>query len=114
MAKKKKTTSSKPPKKTDEELFGLLDKKVACGEYVFKKHARMRQKDRSINDLDVLNILEGKQQYKRRRNKSKDKYEEGYNDWNYCIEGSNLDEKKIRIIISFEDGLIPIITVMWI
>ena len=115
MAKKKKPQKEiKPAKKTDKELLELLDKKIVAGDYVFKKHARQRQKDRTITDLEVLDILEGKSKRNRHRNKSKDKYEKGRKDWNYCIEGKNLDEKEIRIIISFEDEMIPIITVMWI
>jgi len=61
-----------------------------------------------------LDILEGRDGRKRRRNKSKDKFEVGREDWNYCIEGINLDNEKIRIIISFAEGQVPIITIMWI
>ncbi len=104
----------KPKKKTDKELFTLLDQKIASAEYVFKKHARQRQIDRAISDLEVLDILEGKKNRNRHRNKMKDKFEAKREDWNYCIEGQNLDKNKIRIIISFEDNMIPIITVMWI
>lgn len=107
-------TTKKPKKKTDKELFSLLCTKITNAEYVFKKHARQRQIDRTISELEVLDILEGKKKRNRHRNKLKDKFEEGREDWNYCIEGQNLDEKKIRIIISFEDNMIPIITVMWI
>jgi hypothetical protein len=105
---------TKPKKKSDKELFALLDIKIANAEYIFKKHARQRQIDRTISELEVLDILEGKSRRNRHRNKNKDKYEEGREDWNYCIEGQNLDKKKIRIIISFESNMIPIITVMWI
>jgi len=52
--------ANKPIKKTDTEFFALLDTKIIGGEYIFKKHARSRQKDRSITDLEVLGILEGK------------------------------------------------------
>ena len=84
------------------------------GEYIFKKHSRQRLKDREITDIEVLNILEGKKGRKRHRNKEKYKYEIVGEDWNYCIEGVNHDDFKIRIIVSFEQGLLPIITVMWI
>jgi len=104
----------KPSKKADEEFFGLLTSKIAKGDYFFSKHARQRQKDRIITDLEALNILEGRDGRKRRRNKSKDKFEAGREDWNYCIEGINLDNEKIRIIISFAEGQVPIITIMWI
>jgi hypothetical protein len=35
-----------------------------------------------------------------------------HHDWNYCIEGYDVDEQKIRIIISFDANLMLIITVM--
>ena len=104
----------RPNKKNDYDLYNLLFKKESSGEYVFKKHAKLRQKDRSISDLDILGILVGKKNKKRRRNKGKDKFENKHQDWNYCIEGLNLENRKIRIIISFEDNLLLIITAMWI
>lgn len=62
-------TIKKPKKKTDKELFDLLDTKIANAEYVFKKHARQRQDYRRISDLEVLDILEGKNKRSRHRNK---------------------------------------------
>lgn len=50
----------RPNKKNDYDLYNLLSKKESSGEYVFKKHAKIRQKGRSISDLDILNILAGK------------------------------------------------------
>jgi hypothetical protein len=111
---KKTIIVNDPLKKSDKELYELLTSKIFTGEYVFKKHSRQRQNDRNISDIEVLDVLEGKKGRKRHRNKEKDKYETGRSDWNYCIEGVNIDNKAIRIIISFEDGLMPIITVMWI
>jgi hypothetical protein len=70
--------------------------------------------ERAILEITVLDILEGRSLSKRRRNKRKDKFEEGAYDWSYCIEGEDRNNKKIRIIVTFEDNLMPIITVMWI
>lgn len=102
----------KPVKKTDNELYLLLESKVRSGNYIFLKHAKDRQKERYISDLDVLNILEGKFGFRRKRNKTKDHYENGRQDWNYCIEGVDLDQSYIRIIVSFMNNLMPIITVI--
>ena len=104
--------STKPAKKSDAMLFDLLVKKIKKWSYVFLKHAKKRLKDRNINDLSVLDILENKPGRRRKRNKSKDKYEVGHQDWNYCIEGYNLDNLKIRIIVSFIDDLMAIITMI--
>lgn len=104
----------KPLKKTDKELWTLIEDKIQSGDYLFLPHAKMRQRDRDINDLEVLDILENKAKRIRRRNKRKDCYREAFTDWNYCIEGFGLDgDYKIRIIISFkEDENLLIITVI--
>src|SRR5688500_635100 len=96
--------NKKPLKKSDSHLWALVDEKVSKKNYVFLPHAKARQKDRKINDLMVLDILENKPGRRRQRNKKLDKYITGYVDWSYCIEGWDLDmENKIRIIISFEE-----------
>ena len=102
----------KPDKKTELELWTLLNEKISNGSYFFLRHAKERLKDREITDIDVLDILENKNNRKRKRNKSKDTYISGYQDWNYCIEGNDLDGKKIRIIISFDKELMLVITVI--
>jgi hypothetical protein len=107
-----KKSQKKPVKKKDSQVYSLTEDKIAMGEYIFLNHAKQRLKDRSIIDIDVLDILEGKKDRNRRRNKSKDKYELGHKDWNYCIEGSNLDGIKIRIIISFDEDNVLVITVI--
>ncbi|MCF6808516.1 DUF4258 domain-containing protein [Thiotrichales bacterium 19S9-12] len=102
----------KPAKKSDKELLFLLKDKINKKEYRFLKHAKQRQKERHISDLDVIRILRGDNEYCQKRNKKLDKYEEGREDWNYCIEGKNIDNENIRVIISFEKNLMPIITVI--
>jgi hypothetical protein len=100
----------KPTKKIDKELWNLIELKIKNTEYVFLTHAKKRQIDRAIADIDILNLLENKKG--RKRNKSKDTYTSGYEDWNYCIEGVDLDNKKIRVIISFNSELMLVITVI--
>jgi len=102
----------KPKKKSDNLLYKLIATKIANGQYLFSKHAKQRQKDRKISDLDVLKILEGNKGRRRKRNKSRDKYEEGQQDWNYCFEGYDIDENKIRIILSFKEEWLFIVTVI--
>ena len=102
----------KPVKKSDGELFELISEHIEYGNYIFLKHAKQRLEERAILDIEVLDILEGKPGRKTKRNKSKDKHEEGRHDWNYCIEGASLDGEKIRVIVSFDEDLMPIITVV--
>ncbi len=103
----------KPTKKSDKELWNLIEQQIRNGNYLFLPHAKKRQKDRSINDYEVLEILINKVNRKRQRNKRKDIFIKGFQDWNYCIEGLDVDENKIRIIISFEKEVtLLIITVI--
>lgn len=102
--------SDKPIKRTDRELYSLLAAKVSSGDYIFLKHARLRQQDRQISELDVIHILKG--DAGRKRNKRKDSYDPGKEDWKYCFEGFDIDGLKIRIIITFEDEYLLVITVI--
>ncbi len=94
-----KPSHTKPIKKTDKEIDQLLQQKIDTRNYFFVNHAKQRLSEREILDIDVLNILEEKYGCKKFRNPSKDKYVEGYQDWNYCFEGKNCDDEIIRIII---------------
>lgn len=111
MVKKKQ---GKPVKKADKELWAIIEKCIADKDYFILPHAKQRQSDRNITDIDILDILENKKNRKRKRNKKKDTYTDGFLDWNYCIEGQGLDkENKIRIIVSFnEESNLLVITVM--
>lgn len=108
-----KSKNEKPVKKTDKELFAIIEKCTADKDYIILPHAKKRQIDRNITDIDILDILENKGNRKRKRNKKKDEYEDGFIDWKYCIEGLDLDEEtKIRIIISFDESNLLVITVI--
>lgn len=110
MVKNKKV---KPAKKTDKELWAIIEKCTADNGYIILPHAKKRQIDRDITDIDILDILENKEDRKRKRNKKKDEYKDSFIDWNYCIEGLDLEKNKIRIIVSFnEKSSLLVITVV--
>jgi hypothetical protein len=80
-------------------------------------HSKQRVRERNVSELDVIYLLSGKKNYGRKRNKKKDSYEASSitdlaQDWKYCIEGFDVDGKKLRVIITFTDDLMPIITVI--
>lgn len=95
----------------------LIEEKIKEGSYIFLPHAKQRLIERNISDLDVIYVLSGKKGYNRTRNKKKDTYEPGLFggialDWKYCIEGQDLDRNKMRIVVTFTEDLMPIITVI--
>ena len=104
----------KPIKKKDIELFQLIEHKIYAVDYVFTTHAKKRLKDRKIIELDVLNSLKVNMVMDANVINEKDKFDSNHEDWNYCIEGHNLDEKQIRIIFSFHQSLLLMITVIWL
>jgi hypothetical protein len=101
-----------PRKKSDSEILSLLDEKIRAEEYFFTEHAKSQCKKRDLLELEVLDILEGKIGSKRKRNANKDLYEKARRDWNHCIEGINPDNQKIRIVFTFFEEMVPIITVI--
>ncbi len=108
---------NKPIKKTDKELFTLIEEKITQKEYIFLSHANQRMRERKISELDVIYLLSGKKGYNRKRNKKKDIFElfsicEKSQDWKYCIEGNDIDGRSLRVIITFTEDLMPIITVI--
>lgn len=83
---------------------------MRTGNYYFSEHGYDRSKTRKkVNDLEVIKILKGNEKWHEAK---KDKYESGNSDWNYHIRGKNTDGDKIRIVISFDVGGMPIITVI--
>lgn len=111
MKKPAKKQQAKPVKLTDKELFSKIEDSVKKRNYFFTKHAKTRSKERRVLPADVLRILKGETGFNRKRNKSKDKHEVGEAHWNYCIEGKDVDGK-VRVILSFTDDNMPIITVI--
>src|SRR3990167_3951325 len=102
----------KSKKKTDHELFRLLYEKITQGNYFLTNHAKQRIAERELLELEIINILSGRLSKKRKRNKRKDKYITEYREWNYCIEAIDTNENKIRIIFSFLEENMVVITVI--
>jgi len=107
------TYGKKPNKKEDPLLWVMLKKNILHGNYFFSRHAKKRQQDRDVSELDVLFILENVSG-RSKRNKNKDVFINGRQDWNYCIEGEDVDGNAIRVIVSFETEMMIVITVICI
>lgn len=100
----------KPAKKTTEELFDAIDEALKTKNYYFSDHGEKRSKTRrKVDDLQVVKILKSANRSHEAR---KDKYEKGYEDWNYHIRGKNCEEDDIRIAVSFDEDGMVIITVI--
>jgi len=90
------------------KLSDLLLRVRGCveeGRYLDTCHASERQEQRSITRSEVLQVL--KRGYHERK---RDRFEELHGSWNYSIRGKTVDGRDIRVIVSFEEDGLVIIT----
>lgn len=80
---------------------------IEGGNYGTTFHAQCRQREREVTALDALYVVRTGH-----RVPARDEYHEEYEAWNYAIEGDTLQGDKLRVIISFEEDLMLVITVI--
>jgi hypothetical protein len=97
-------------KKNDEELFQAIDEAILKNTYFFTHHAEKRSVERkNVSDLQVVKSLKDLRRYHEKR---KDSFDERFNTWNYSVRSLTVDDEKVRVIISFSDKDLLIITVI--
>lgn len=94
------------PKKHEEPL-ALARDLLAKGSYRYTPHASARMKQRGIIHADVCRAIGAG-----RHEKSKDTFDERWGAWSYAIRGKTIDQRDLRIPISFEetDSLLVVVT----
>jgi hypothetical protein len=92
-----------PPKLND--LMTEITHAVESGRYLDTRHASERQLQRIITRPEVLFIL-----LKGHHEKRKDKFDDAFQAWNYAIRGKTVDKRNLRIIVSFDEDNMLIIT----
>lgn len=88
-------------------VIALAKASIENGNYRATFHAECRKLERDITLLDALHVI--KTGY---RDLKHDEYKEEFHAWNYAIQGTSLQSDKIRVVISFDDDLMLIITVI--
>jgi hypothetical protein len=101
-------TTKNPIKKTTTDVFSLIDKALNSGEYIISRHGRKRGRERGITALNIVQALRSPD---RRHEAQKDKYDVGMLDWNYSILSKDIEDRKLRIILTFSE-LMLIVTVI--
>lgn len=97
-------------KKTSEELFLAITNAIERKNYYFTTHALNRSKQRrNVDRFLVIKVLKDKTKYHEPR---KDFYSFEFDSWNYSIRGTTLDNENVRIVISFDEEDMLIITVI--
>ena len=92
-------------KEKKKNLLELIRKCVESGKYLDTRHSGKRQREREIARPEVLYVLRNGFHEKR-----KDQYNEEYTEWKYSIRGKTVDERLLRVIVSFDPNNMLIIT----
>ena len=90
-----KSRKSRPPKIDD--LLSVIKTCIEAGRYFSCLHLEQREDERNITRREVLHVL---------RNgfheKKEDDFDEGYRVWHYAIRGKTLDNRDLRVFVSFD------------
>ena len=95
-----------PPAKVDD-LMLVVKTKAQRGDLVLMPHAIKRKSQRDITINDIIQVLTTGWHESR-----KDKYCEEHLEWNYSIRGKTIDNRQLRIIVSFDKNNMLVITVI--
>jgi len=90
-----------------KNLLVIVKAKIKRGHFLILPHAITRQGQRFISVPDIIEVLmTGWHEVK------KDQYSEEFKEWNYAIRGKTIDDRDLRIIASFDERNVLIITVI--
>lgn len=88
-----------------QHLMSEVRRHLDADRYWSTAHADHRRLQRSILLPDLLYVL--RHGYHER---AKDRYDEGYSAWNYAVRGKTVDDRELRVIVSFDENGMLIIT----
>jgi len=90
-----------------DDLLTKIKSSLIAGEYLFTDHAEEMLQDREVTRQEVQEVLISGFHEKR-----KDSFDEKYNAWKYSVKGKTLDQRPLRIIVSFDPDGMLIITII--
>lgn len=91
-----------------KKIANLMETVRACietGAYLDTWHSSLRQKERSITRSEVVYVLKTGW-----HEANRDVYVPYYKAWNYAVRGKTLDSRELRIIVSFDNHGMLVIT----
>jgi len=92
----------RPPKVSN--LLKFIRECIDSGRYRSCLHLEQREVERNITRREVLYVLKtGFHEQK------EDDFDEVYNNWHYAVRGKSLDDRDLRIFVSFDEETMMII-----
>lgn len=80
-----------------QNLLELIKECIETGRYRSCLHLEQRERERSITRREVLYVL--KHGF---HEKKEDDFDETHKAWNYAIRGQTVDQRDLRIFVSFD------------
>lgn len=102
MPKKK---SSRPVK--NAKVLEKIRDKASRGDYIPVEHAKQRLEQREVTDPEMRYVLTTGY-----REPRKDEFKEEHQSWNYAMRGKTVDDRKLRVVVSFDKDDLLIVTVI--
>lgn len=87
----------KRPGKHDNVLI-LVRAAIAKGNYRDTRHASQRKAERQISLLEIIQVIQ-----RGFHEPAKDEFKEEWQAWNYAIRGKTLDNRELRVAVSFDE-----------
>jgi len=88
-----------------QDVLKVVRAHLDSGTYLDTRHAFERKHERGITRPEVIFVL--KNGY---HEKKKDQFEVRYKSWSYAIRGKTVDGRELRVIISFDEMGMLLIT----
>jgi hypothetical protein len=89
------------------DILKEIKRAIESSNYIYTSHANKRIKQREVTRFEVKQVLLSGHHEKR-----KDSFDEEWNSWHYSIKGKTLDKKNLRVVVSFDENNMLIITVI--
>lgn len=99
-------TTQKAPQKLLDVMKSIRECIIA-GQYQFSKHALDRVVERRIDIATTKHVL-----LNGCEDKPKTRFDKSNNKWKYAIKGTTLDDLLVRVIVTFDEKGLLVITVM--
>jgi len=94
--KARKRVSKSPPKHPN--ALERIRVHLKAGRYRDTRHASERKEERTISLLEIKQVIEGGYHEPKR-----DKYRPEYRAWSHAVRGKTIDERELRIVVSFDE-----------
>ena len=88
-------------------LLKVINTHIVTGQYLYSNHCLLRQVERKIIRQEILFVLKNGW-----HEKANDTYDQKKLLWKYAVRGRTIDNRDLRIIVSFNSAKMLIITVV--